>query len=128
MTLDMHRLEALDSAGTKAPWHVRYGIGKWRAREGRCHGISVKTDAEAEAWAHSNDDELWPTDIIETDSGCYGPSSDDAELLVAARNAVPQVVAIVRAGDHLADVVRLLDSGNDMLVDALASYDTARKP
>lgn len=131
--LDLDALEALERAGTKAPWHVSYAHGEYRAYEGRCHGVSVKSDAERAAYYDSDDDEPFPQDIIETDGGCYGPSAADAELLVQARNALPRLLAIVRAGDALAEHV----SGSsltgptcryraDEVLAALAKYEEAR--
>lgn len=67
-------MQALSEKATPSPW-------RWRERWTELYGP---------------EDSGHKSPIIETDSGVYGPDRDDAVLIAALRNALPDLLAGVR--------------------------------
>lgn len=86
--------------------------------------------ASAIPWAYGPDKNGGARDITSgTDDSyvCGNAGLSDASIVAAARNALPQLLAIVRAGDGLAEECRVRHPGEDNpLAWALAKYEEAR--
>lgn len=76
---ELDALEALDRAATPGPWTVKYEQFDDEPYVDEIHGPDEPSNP-----------------LIETDCGIYGPKKDDAECLVAARNALPRLIAEIR--------------------------------
>lgn len=76
-------LRELHEKATPGPW-----VAEVDDTPNRCAGIAGPTQY---------DDYAYRGDIVVTDSGVYPPRMPDAALIVAARNALPALLAIAEA-------------------------------
>jgi len=113
----LDELRALEQKATPGPWVAKLpGPDEHYLSEGRCGGIS------SAARIHE-----YQSEIVTTDSGVYGPSADDARLIVACRNALPRLLARLEALERVAAAGReSLETGRRAnLHGALVSLDAA---
>ncbi len=98
MTLDLDRLEALDRAATPPPWQwdARSVVGADDGPRKPCGNIYAERDGEQ-------------VPIIVTDGGYYPPDVPDGEFILAAREALPQLLHIARAAQAHAAAVAKMD-------------------
>lgn len=81
MTYDLDELERLEKLATPGPWSTAPDDDN----RSRSQGV----------WAGPGGP--WDEPIIKTDSGVYPPDQVDADLIVAARNALPALIRDLRA-------------------------------
>ncbi len=88
---DIAVLESLEASATKGPW-----VAKRTRDQRKCDGIGVPHSHPAEVDCWEVDDCPGQTEIVTTDSGYYGPSLKDADLIVALRNAAPELISLAK--------------------------------
>lgn len=87
--LDLDRLERIVAKATPGPW-------EWFEGELRPSSwIALKTAAR-KAEGYDDPVGLYERAIVETDDGYYGPGEADRDLIVALRNAVPELIAEIK--------------------------------
>lgn len=77
MTLDLDALEALEKKATQGPWNVSCECGDTYVKAGH---KSLACDMHYYPWTFNN---------------------DDTEMLVAARNALPELIRLARIGQRV---------------------------
>ncbi len=99
MTSTLTRLRSLLSAATALPWRLSEN-----QRDLEVHGertidyILGPKQYESDGCGGSID---VSERIVQTDGGYYGPQPPDADLIVAAVNALPQLIRIAEAAEAL---------------------------
>lgn len=96
MTIDLATLERLLAAGTARPWRVEYD-DRWSRPGGERRVTGVYAPDTTEDFGAGP--ENVQNRIIETDGGHYEPRQPDADLIVAAVNALPALLRIARAAE-----------------------------
>ena len=81
--MNLKELKELCENATPGPWRVVYGEA-WEIED-------RKAGKEDPHYIKTLNDRA----IIQTDSGCYGPGRADAELIAAARTALPELLSFV---------------------------------
>lgn len=90
-------LERMRAEGTQGEWLAR------RLDNEKCDGITVAHSHGDDLYCFQVDDCPAEREIVTTDSGVYGPMWKDAVLIVGAVNALPRLIAAIRAADALDD-------------------------
>jgi len=85
---DVNALRALIAAATKTPWRV-VDWREMRPDRRTIRGIFGPQEYEPDGCGGTYDSS---TQIVETDAGVYGPTPADADLIVAAVNALPGLI------------------------------------
>ena len=87
--IDLDELEKLEKEATPGPW-------EWRA--GEEYEIHAKAQEEyPKHWGDSDDDgNPLTVKVVESDGGYYGPIDEDGRLIVALRNALPEMIKELR--------------------------------
>ena len=91
--MNLKELKELCENATPGPWRVVYGEA-WEIED-------RKAGKEDPHYIKTLNDRA----IIQTDSGCYGPGRADAELIAAARTALPELIQFASQTKTLAEVL-----------------------
>lgn len=102
----LDKLEQLEKAATPGPW-------AW--------GPKLSEDEEKDDIDHINDRDGDP--VIVRDSGVYPPDVPTAEMIIAARNALPQLIRVARAAEDVLKLSVLRRPGHFELRQALESLN-----
>lgn len=89
-SMSVVELRALLNKATPGPW-VSKRVNYPRS-EHKCDGIEAAHNHDSSVACYETDDCPARKEIVTTDSGVYGPSWDDALLIVALRNAAPALL------------------------------------
>lgn len=87
--IDLNELERLERAASKAPWEFR-------------DGTAIADDGLPYVRGYSNDVHI-------------GEHAPDAALIVAARNALPELIAAAREAERVREQVRVLREALDLI-------------
>jgi hypothetical protein len=126
MTLSLPLLRQLLEAGTARPWTVDLDS------RGDLDEDQMPTVHRIEGAPHMEDYGSGPEEyrdrVVETDGGHYEPKFHDASLIVAAVNALPQLLAIAEAACAWRDACLHGTGSRAMaLCDLEVAIDSARK-
>lgn len=100
MTIEVQKLRSLLSAATERPWRVDAEPDVDASPEE--YGFRVQAIVGQPEAGESE----WHARIVETDSGVYPPRKPDADLIVAAVNALPELLELAEAVGAFHDAAR----------------------
>jgi hypothetical protein len=107
---DLDLLEKLEKRATPGPW-------EWRTDRREIHAR-----AQEEYPAHPGDwdddeDRIATVRVVESDGGAYGPTDADATLIVAMRNALPEMLEEMRAmRSGMLGIMKKLEEATNLLL------------
>lgn len=112
----LDRLEELLRAGTERPWRV--ALDRQQHEPGRVMGIYGPEQTTDYGLGPERTDKR----IVETDGGYHEPDRPDADLIVAAVNALPALIRVARAAQEWR-APGTASTRTGKLLDALADLD-----
>ena len=95
-------LKKLDAEATPGPWQY---LDAYRDTPEYLREADIGTRSE---------------EIISRDSGVYGPSTEDAELIIHMRNALPKLLNVIEATLKAGQLIR--DALSDILSSPVSDY------